>query len=202
MNASQHDPAPRLTIGEMAARAGVAVSALHYYERQGLIHAERTGGNQRRYGRDQLRRVAFIRMSQRVGIPLARVRTALDTLPTDHAPSTTDWRRLSGAWRAELDARIAVLHELRDDLDGCIGCGCLSVTRCALVNPQDARAAEGPGPRAVADILTAAAETAAAHDTDGAANDSPAATGRRDARLSAVGAADARRAAARPTLDR
>ncbi|SDR80258.1 transcriptional regulator, MerR family [Paraoerskovia marina] len=145
-----------LSVSEMSARSGVTVSALHFYEREGLIRAARTPGNQRRYARDQLRRVAFIRMSQRVGLPLARIREALGTLPVDRTPSTADWRRLSAAWRAELDARIAVLHELRDDLDGCIGCGCLSVSRCALVNPDDARAAEGPGPRAVVDAIDAA----------------------------------------------
>src|SRR5271169_2125220 len=118
--------------GELAARAGVAVSALHFYERQGLITSRRTSGNQRRYTRDTLRRVAFIRMSHRLGIPLARVRGALATLPADRVPTSRDWARLSAGWRT--------------DLDDCIGCGCLSLRSCALFNPGDVLAEQGPGP--------------------------------------------------------
>ncbi|MCA5894681.1 redox-sensitive transcriptional activator SoxR [Isoptericola sp. NEAU-Y5] len=136
-----------LSVGEVAARSGVSVSALHFYERQGLITSRRTAGNQRRYRRDVLRRVAFVRVSQRVGVPLARIAEALSTLPDDRAPSVRDWERLSRTWRTELDARIAQLQRLRDDLTDCIGCGCLSLSRCVLANPRDEMGEEGPGPR-------------------------------------------------------
>ncbi|MCK9868762.1 MULTISPECIES: redox-sensitive transcriptional activator SoxR [Nocardiopsis] len=136
-----------LTVGQVAERAGVAVSALHFYERQGLIHSRRTAGNQRRYRRDTLRRVSFIRISQRVGMPLARIRQALDTLPDNRTPTRDDWARLSQQWRTELDARISQLIRLRDDLTNCIGCGCLSLDTCTLSNPDDALASAGPGPR-------------------------------------------------------
>lgn len=136
-----------LTPSQVATRAGVTVSALHFYEREGLITSTRNAGNQRRYTRDVLRRIAFIRTSQRVGISLAEIREALDSLPTDHAPTKADWSRLSRRWRTSLDERIARLQRLRDDLDGCIGCGCLSLRRCRLRNPDDALAQEGPGPR-------------------------------------------------------
>jgi MerR family transcriptional regulator, redox-sensitive transcriptional activator SoxR len=130
---------------ELAARAGVAVSALHFYERQGLISSSRTSGNQRRYTRDTLRRVAFIKMSQRLGIPLARVRDALATLPADRVPTSRDWARLSAGWRSDLDDRILHLQRLRDNLADCIGCGCLSLKACALFNPGDTLSADGPG---------------------------------------------------------
>jgi MerR family transcriptional regulator, redox-sensitive transcriptional activator SoxR len=137
---------PELLPGELAERAGVAISALHFYEREGLITSRRTSGNQRRYNRDVLRRVAFIRMSQRLGIPLARVREALARLPTDRVPTSKDWARLSAGWRADLDDRILHLQRLRDNLADCIGCGCLSLRSCALSNPGDALAEQGPGP--------------------------------------------------------
>jgi MerR family redox-sensitive transcriptional activator SoxR len=136
-----------LTVGQVAERAGVAVSALHFYERQGLIHSRRTTGNQRRYRRDTLRRVSFIRISQRVGIPLARIRQAMDQLPENRTPSRADWAAVSAQWRDELDARITQLIRLRDDLTGCIGCGCLSLDTCVLSNPDDELASTGPGPR-------------------------------------------------------
>ena len=136
-----------LTVGELSKRSGVAVSALHFYERQGLIASERTSGNQRRYRRDVLRRVAFIRVSQRVGVPLADIRGALARLPDGRTPTKKDWERLSRLWRNELDQRIRDLEHLRNDLTGCIGCGCLSLRTCALQNPSDALAAEGSGPR-------------------------------------------------------
>ncbi|MBB6120029.1 redox-sensitive transcriptional activator SoxR [Nocardiopsis algeriensis] len=139
--------AKELTVGQVAQRAGVSVSALHFYERQGLIHSRRTAGNQRRYRRDTLRRVSFIRISQRVGIPLARIRQALDQLPDNRTPTRADWNALSRRWRDELDARIAQLTRLRDDLTGCIGCGCLSMDTCVLSNPGDELAATGTGPR-------------------------------------------------------
>ena len=134
-----------LTPGELANRSGVAISALHFYERDGLITSRRTSGNQRRYTRDTLRRVAFIRMSQRLGIPLARVRSALATLPADRVPTSKDWAKLSAGWRQELDDRILHLQRLRDNLAECIGCGCLSLRSCALFNPGDVLAAQGPG---------------------------------------------------------
>lgn len=134
-----------LTPGELAQRAGVAVSALHFYEREGLITSRRTSGNQRRYSRGTLRRVAFIRMSQRLGIPLARVRDALATLPDDRIPTSKDWAKLSAGWRADLDDRILHLQRLRDNLADCIGCGCLSLKSCQLTNPGDVLAQSGPG---------------------------------------------------------
>jgi MerR family redox-sensitive transcriptional activator SoxR len=139
------DRAQELTPGELSVRSGVAVSALHFYEREGLIASRRTSGNQRRYPRETLRRVAFIRMSQRLGIPLARIREALSTLPSDRVPTSKDWARLSAGWRADLDERILHLERLRDNLTGCIGCGCLSLKVCALANPGDALADKGPG---------------------------------------------------------
>lgn len=136
-----------LSIGELSERSGVAPSALHFYERSGLISSERTSGNQRRYRRDALRRVAFIRVSQGVGIPLKEIRAALDSLPEGRTPTKRDWSRLSRLWRSELDARIAALEHLRRDLDGCIGCGCLSLKACRLQNPQDTLGDGGTGPR-------------------------------------------------------
>jgi MerR family transcriptional regulator, redox-sensitive transcriptional activator SoxR len=125
----------------------VAVSALHFYEAKGLITARRTPGNQRRYPRVTLRRVAFIRASQRLGIPLSRIKAALDTLPAARTPTPADWARLSGAWRQDLEDRIGELQDLRDRLTGCIGCGCLSLDTCLLANPDDGLGREGPGPR-------------------------------------------------------
>lgn len=136
-----------LTVGEVADRTGVSVSALRFYERESLIEARRTSGNQRRFPRDVLRRVAFIRIAQRVGLSLEEIRDALATLPENRTPSTADWVRLSRAWRPRLDEQIAVLERLRDDLSSCIGCGCLSLKTCALYNPDDAAAALGTGPR-------------------------------------------------------
>jgi MerR family redox-sensitive transcriptional activator SoxR len=139
--------AQELTVGQVAARSGVAVSALHFYENKGLIRSRRTAGNQRRYTRDVLRRVAFIRVSQRVGIPLNDIRDALADLPEERTPTPKDWARLSATWRGELDTRIEQLQRLRDDLSGCIGCGCLSLVHCRLSNPGDRLGALGPGPR-------------------------------------------------------
>ena len=136
---------PVLTVGEVARRSGVAVSTLHFYEAQGLIASARSEGNQRRYGRDVLRRVALIRTAQRVGVSLAAIRAALQTLPDGRAPTRADWTRLSNSWREELDERIAQLEKLRDTLDDCIGCGCLSIDRCRLRNPLDTLGSQGPG---------------------------------------------------------
>ena len=138
---------PTLTIAELAARSGVATSALRFYEAQGLLPAARTGGNQRRYPRSALRRVAVIRAARTMGVPLADVAAAFAALPAGRTPTAADWARLSRRWRDALDARIAVLTRLRDDLDGCIGCGCLSLQRCRLFNPGDRAALGGDGPR-------------------------------------------------------
>ena len=136
-----------LTVGEVAKRSGVSVSALHFYEAKGLIRSMRTPGNQRRYAREILRRVSVIKVAQRVGVPLAEIREALKVLPSGRSPTVAEWRKLSLKWRAELDGRIERLKKLRDQLDGCIGCGCLSIRNCWLRNPWDKLAQEGPGPR-------------------------------------------------------
>jgi MerR family transcriptional regulator, redox-sensitive transcriptional activator SoxR len=136
-----------LSIGRVAERSGLAVSAIRYYEEQGLIAAERTDGGQRRFRREVLRRLAVIQAAQRVGLTLEEIGTALSCLPTDAAPTEQEWASLSSAWRPLLDARIQVLQGLRDQLDRCIGCGCLSLEACGLRNPDDAAAADGAGPR-------------------------------------------------------
>ncbi|MEW1645885.1 redox-sensitive transcriptional activator SoxR [Streptomyces sp. NPDC091219] len=136
-----------LTVGQLAARSGAAVSALHFYEAKGLISSSRTTGNQRRYTRDTLRRVAFVRAAQRVGIPLATIREALAELPEERTPTREDWARLSEAWRSELDERIKQLNRLRDHLTDCIGCGCLSLSACVLSNPDDVVGERGAGSR-------------------------------------------------------
>ncbi|WP_416969099.1 redox-sensitive transcriptional activator SoxR [Streptomyces sp. 4F14] len=132
-----HENVHELTVGQLSARSGVAVSALHFYEAKGLIASRRTSGNQRRYSRDTLRRVAFVRASQRVGIPLATIREALAQLPEERTPTREDWARLSQTWRSELEERIKQLNRLRDHLTDCIGCGCLSLDTCVLSNPDD-----------------------------------------------------------------
>lgn len=136
-----------LTIGELAARSGVAASALRFYEERGLISATRTDGNQRRYVRGMLRRVAFVRAAQQVGASLDEIQTALAALPTDRTPTATDWARLSAGWQEQLAERISDLERLRDQLTSCIGCGCLSLRRCRLFNPDDRVAQRGAGPR-------------------------------------------------------
>ncbi|MFI5034753.1 MAG: redox-sensitive transcriptional activator SoxR [Acidimicrobiales bacterium] len=140
-----------LTIGEIARRSGFTTSAVRFYERQGLIHADRTSGNQRRYRRDVLRRLAFIRVAQRVGLSLDEIVAALSGLPGDRAPTARDWRRLTAGWRARIDERIAVLEALRGGLTSCIGCGCLSLRTCALANPGDVAGRGGAGPRYLLD---------------------------------------------------
>jgi MerR family transcriptional regulator, redox-sensitive transcriptional activator SoxR len=136
-----------LTVGEVAARSGVAVSVLHFYESAGLITSWRNQGNQRRYAREVLRRVGVIRVAQRAGISLAAIREALETLPDERTPTREDWTRLSAGWRADLNDRIERLTRLRDQLDGCIGCGCLSLGVCPLYNPADKLGKLGPGPQ-------------------------------------------------------
>jgi MerR family redox-sensitive transcriptional activator SoxR len=140
-----------MTIGEMSERTGVAPSALRFYEAEGLIHATRTSGNQRRYHRSTVRRVSFIRVAQQVGLRLDEIREALASLPDNRTPTEQDWRRLSSSWRPRIEAQIAMLERLRDRLAGCIGCGCLSLRTCRLVNPGDEAGRRGPGPRFVLD---------------------------------------------------
>jgi MerR family transcriptional regulator, redox-sensitive transcriptional activator SoxR len=134
-----------LTIGQLARRAGVATSAIRFYEARGLVRSSRTGGNQRRYEQAELRRIAFIRTAQRVGLSLEEIGEALATLPESRVPTKADWTRLSRAWRPRLDEQIERIERLRDKLDGCIGCGCLSLRNCALRNPHDVVAPRGPG---------------------------------------------------------
>jgi MerR family redox-sensitive transcriptional activator SoxR len=136
-----------LTIGELSSRSGVSASALRFYEREGLIESRRTDGNQRRYPSVTLRRVALVQAGKAAGIPLERLRTALDTLPNGKSPTKRDWERLSRSWAAEVDARIAMLQAIRTRLTTCIGCGCLSLKTCGLLNPDDEAAALGPGAR-------------------------------------------------------
>ena len=138
-------PHAPLTVGQLAERSGAAPSALRYYESLGLIRSERTAGNQRRFPRAMLRRVAFVRTAQRVGLSLEEIAEALADLPGDRAPTRAEWARLSRGWRPRLDSRIAQLERLRDKLDGCIGCGCLSLDLCALSNPDDEASTRGPG---------------------------------------------------------
>ena len=136
-----------LPIGEVASRSGLATSAIRFYEAQGLISATRSASGQRRFPRHTLRRLAFIRAAQRVGLSLGDVAGSLRVLPADRAPTKAEWAKVSRAWRRHLDDRIGDLERLRDDLTGCIGCGCLSLTSCRLYNPNDSASANGAGPR-------------------------------------------------------
>ena len=140
-----------LSIGAVSERTGVATSALRYYESEGLIHATRSPGGQRRYARDTIRRVSFVRVAQQVGLTLDEIRDALASLPESRTPTHKDWTRLSASWRPRLDEQIEMLERLRDRLDQCIGCGCLSLGACKLANPGDEVAERGPGPRFVLD---------------------------------------------------
>lgn len=137
-----------LPISEVAARSGFAASALRYYESEGLIDAQRSGGNQRRYERNVLRRLAFIRAASNVGLTITEIREELDRLPHGHAPKRSDWQNISNHWRGRLNERIEALEKLRDNLDSCIGCGCLSLDTCAMANPNDIAAARAGGPGA------------------------------------------------------
>ena len=134
-----------LSVGQLAARSGLTVSTVHFYERSGLIASRRTSGNQRRYRREVLRRLAFVRAAQRVGVPLRAIKEALDRLPDGRTPTRRDWALLSAVWRVDLEERIATLEALRDRLSGCIGCGCLSIDRCWMANPDDVLGVRGPG---------------------------------------------------------
>lgn len=140
-------PPDELSVGDVARRSGLAVSAIHFYEAEGLIRSRRSPGNQRRYPREVLRRVAIIKVAQRTGIPLKTIRDAFKALPAERTPTAADWAGLSAAWKAELERRIGRLTRLRDHLSDCIGCGCLSVKSCPLHNPWDRLSEEGAGPR-------------------------------------------------------
>ena len=139
--------ADMITIGEAAKRSGVAASALRYYEERGLIESERAGSGHRRYPRAVLRRISFIVFAQRIGLTLDEIAAELSRLPGDTVPTGRDWARLSGTWRKRIDNRIAELERLRSGLTECIGCGCLSLERCRLANPDDRAGRKGPGPR-------------------------------------------------------
>jgi len=138
---------PMLTVGEVAQRSGVAISALHFYEEKGLIQSERNAGNQRRYPRHVLRRIGIIKAAQQLGISLCSIQQAFEALPEHRCPNGQDWALLAAKWRSDLDDRIQKLVRLRDQMDQCIGCGCLSIEQCPLRNPMDKLAAEGPGAR-------------------------------------------------------
>jgi MerR family redox-sensitive transcriptional activator SoxR len=141
-----------LSIGAVSERTGVAQSALRFYEAEGLLHATRTESGHRRYPRDVIRRISFIRVAQQVGLSLDEIRSALESLPDNRTPTQRDWERLAKSWRPRLDAQIAMLERLRDRLTGCIGCGCLSLKACRLFNPDDELGALGPGPRLVFEV--------------------------------------------------
>lgn len=138
-----------LTIGAVSDRTGVATSAIRYYESEGLIHSERSEGNQRRFSPDMIRRISFIQVAQQVGLSLNEIHEALDSLPENRTPNEKDWAKLAASWRPRLEYQIGMLERLRDKLDGCIGCGCLSLKHCRLMNPDDELAAHGPGPRTI-----------------------------------------------------
>ena len=136
-----------LSVGQVSERSGFAVSALHFYEKKGLILSHRTSGNQRRYDRDVLRRLAVVRMGTELGIALTEIAEALEHVPVGHTPSAEDWRRMSEVWHEKLDRRIVLMTRMRDELNGCIGCGCLSTVSCPLMNMGDHLSKEGSGPR-------------------------------------------------------
>lgn len=141
------NPKYALTIGQVSERTGVATSALRFYEEQGLIHSERNAGNQRRYHRDVLRRVSFIRIAQQVGLSLGEIRDELSSLPENRTPDRHDWEKVARSWQPRLDAQIALIERMKHRITGCIGCGCLSMQACPMFNPDDELAAEGPGPQ-------------------------------------------------------
>ena len=136
-----------LSIGELARRTGLSVSAIRYYEEKGLVEPWRTGGNQRRFLRSDIRRLSFILIAQRLGLSLGEIQEAMKRLPQGRTPTAADWSRISGTIRMRIDAQIAQLEKVRDDLDGCIGCGCLSLKKCALYNAGDKWGESGAGPR-------------------------------------------------------
>lgn len=137
----------RLPIGQLAERTGLAVSAIRYYEAEGLLSAERNAGGQRRFLRSDIRRLSFVQIAQQFGFTIEQIRTQLQSLPQGRTPTKQDWVRISRGFRRDLDSKIDTLTQLRDKLDGCIGCGCLSLRVCALYNPEDRARSRGPGPR-------------------------------------------------------
>jgi len=141
-----------LTIGQLAARTGLSVSAIRFYEEKGLVHPVRNAGNQRRFLRADIRRLSFVLIAQQLGFTVSQIAEELAALPQDRAPTMADWQRSSNRFLAEVDRRIASLQRLRDNLDGCIGCGCLSLDKCALYNPRDAAAELGPVPRVLKSV--------------------------------------------------
>ena len=145
-------PGRTLSVGDISKRSGVAISALHFYESKGLIKSSRNTGNQRRYAQDVLRRVSIIKVAQRLGISLARIQEVFESLPKDRITTVEDWKELSTVWRSDLDSRIRALTQLRDQLDGCIGCGCLSMTACPLRNPGDRLSELGSGPQLLLEL--------------------------------------------------
>ena len=147
----ESQPTRRLAIGDLASRAGLATSAIRFYEEHGLVRSERNEAGHRRYTPDALRRVSFIKVAQHVGLSLAEIREALDSLPESRTPTAADWGRLATSWRPMIDERIRLLEAMREKLDGCIGCGCLSLDNCALYNRDDEVAVRGPGPRLLLD---------------------------------------------------
>jgi MerR family redox-sensitive transcriptional activator SoxR len=149
-----------LTVGEMSKRTGVAASALRFYESEGLITSSRTEGGQRRFERETIRRISFARVAQEVGLSLREIRSALDGLPGGRVPNARDWKRLSTSWRPRLQQQIDLLVRLRDQLDSCIGCGCLSLQVCKILNPGDVAAKRGQGPRALLEKIPATAVAA------------------------------------------
>jgi MerR family transcriptional regulator, redox-sensitive transcriptional activator SoxR len=159
------------SVGQIGARAGLAPSAVRWYEAQGLITSTRTPGGARRYPRSVLRRLAFVRAAQNVGLSLAEIRAALDSLPEGRTPTARDWTQLSAGWRSRLDDQIAALTQLRDGLDSCIGCGCLSLDRCALSNAGDLAAREGPGARWLHPALRAGRQAPGNGRTGGSGED-------------------------------
>lgn len=140
------NPKYALTIGQVSERTGVATSALRFYEDQGLIHSERNDGNQRRYHRDVLRRVSFIRIAQQVGLSLGEIGAVMSSLPDSRTPDRHDWEVVASSWKPRLDAQIALIERMKDRITGCIGCGCLSMEACPMFNRDDSLGAEGPGP--------------------------------------------------------
>lgn len=143
------EPEDLLAVGEVSRRTGVPVSALHYYEQLGLISSTRTSGNQRRYPRHMLRRISLVVVAKRLGIPLADVQEVFGSLPLDRAPSLREWRRVAKDWRAQIELRRSQLDHLQREIAGCLGCGCLSLNACRMLNPEDALAEDGPGPRRI-----------------------------------------------------
>ncbi|MCF2572686.1 redox-sensitive transcriptional activator SoxR [Brevibacterium sp. UCMA 11754] len=161
MNDSTPSPTDLLSVGDVAERTGVAVSALHFYERQGLISATRTAGGQRRFARHVIRRVTVIQVAKRMGIPLVEVSEVFSDLPKDRMPGKSDWRRISERWRGRLEARRKEIQRMEEELVECIGCGCVSLRSCRVLNPDDELGSDGSGPRLLPEFPVASSDSAA-----------------------------------------